>query len=99
MNGKGYTVGIAYFVLLGRFVLPVVKDKPQESGSTLRYFREVYGIEGEVYEAEVRVDSPLVGKSIGDIASGGRAGWSVADVAVRDAPRGHPDGGGGHRAV
>lgn len=70
--------GIAYFVLLGRFVLPVVKDKPQESGSTLRYFKEVYGIEGEVYEAEVRIDSPLVGKSLGDIASGGRAGWIVA---------------------
>jgi len=32
--------GILYFVLLGRFVLPVVKDKPQESGSTLTYFRE-----------------------------------------------------------
>lgn len=70
--------GIAYFVLLGRFVLPVVKDKPQESGSTLRYFKEVYGIEGEVYEAKVRIDSPLVGKSLGDIASGGRAGWIVA---------------------
>ncbi|GIT48771.1 MAG: hypothetical protein Ct9H300mP14_06990 [Gammaproteobacteria bacterium] len=51
--------GILYFVVLGRVVLPVVKDKPQESGSTLQYFREVYGIQGEVYEARVVADSPL----------------------------------------
>jgi di/tricarboxylate transporter len=70
--------GIAYFVVLGRFVLPVVRDKPAESGSTLAYFREVYGIEGEVYEARVGTDSPLVGKSVGDIESRGRAGWIVA---------------------
>ena len=45
--------GVLYFVVLGRVVLPVVKDKPQESGSTLQYFREVYGIQGDVYEARV----------------------------------------------
>ena len=53
--------GILYFVFLGRFVLPVVKDKPQESGSTLTYFRETYGIEGDVYEARVAPGSPLIG--------------------------------------
>ena len=83
--------GILYFVVLGRVVLPVVKDKPQESGSTLQYFREVYGIQGEVYEARVAADSPLIGGTISDIEEGGRDGWIVA-VRNRDdirvAPRG-----------
>ena len=70
--------GILYFVLFGRFVLPVVKDKPQESGSTLTYFREVYGIEGDVYEARVVPDSPLAGAYLSDIEEAGRDGWIVA---------------------
>ena len=83
--------GILYFVFLGRVVLPVVKDKPQESGSTLQYFREVYGIQGDVYEARVGVDSPLIGGTIADVEEAGRDGWIVA-VRNRDdirvAPRG-----------
>ena len=70
--------GIAYFVLAGRFVLPVIKDKPGESGSTMRYFKEVYGIEGEVYECRVTKDSPLIGHYLSDIDAAGRAGWIVA---------------------
>ena len=70
--------GILYFVFLGRFVLPVVKDKPQESGSTLTYFRETYGIEGDVYEARVAPDSPLIGAYLSDIEEAGRDGWIVA---------------------
>lgn len=70
--------GITYFVFAGRFVLPVVKDKPGESGSMLRYFKEVYGIEGEVYECRVTRDSPLIGKLLSDVDAAGRAGWIVA---------------------
>ena len=70
--------GILYFVFLGRLVLPVVKDKPQESGSTLHYFSEVYGIVGEVYEARVTLDSPLAGTMVSEIDSAGRGGWIVA---------------------
>jgi len=70
--------GILYFVFLGRFVLPVIKDKPQESGSTLTYFRETYGIEGDVYEARVAPDSPLIGAYLSDIEEAGRDGWIVA---------------------
>ena len=70
--------GIAYFVLAGRFVLPVIMDKPGDSGSMLRYFKEVYGIEGEVYECRVTIDSPLAGKLLSDIDAAGRAGWIVA---------------------
>ena len=83
--------GILYFVLMGRSVLPVVKDKPQESGSTLRYFREVYGIQGEVYEARVSEQSILVGGTISDVEQAGRDGWIVAvrnRHQLRVAPRG-----------
>ncbi len=75
--------GMAYFVLAGRFVLPVIKDKPGESGSMLRYFKEVYGIEGEVYECRVSRDSPLIGRFLSDVDAAGRAGWIVA---VRNGP-------------
>jgi len=56
----------------------VVKDKPQESGSTLKYFSEVYGISGEVFEARITDDSPLAGSLISEIGSAGRGGWIVA---------------------
>ena len=83
--------GVLYFVVLGRVVLPVVKDKPQESGSTLQYFREVYGIQGDVYEARVGRESPLIGGTISDIEEAGRDGWIVAvrnRGEIRVAPRG-----------
>ncbi len=83
--------GVCYFVFLGRFVLPVIKDKPGESGNMLKYFREVYGIEGEVYECVVTRESPLVATTISEIDAAGRAGWIIAiksgnEVVV--APRG-----------
>ncbi len=71
-------IGVCYFVFLGRFVLPVIKHKPGESGSTLKYFKEVYGIAGEVYECRVTVDSPLIGKTLSDVDAAGRAGWIIA---------------------
>ena len=83
--------GLVYFIFAGRFVLPVIKDKPGESGSTLRYFREVYGIEGDVYECVVSRDSPLIGKLLSDVDAAGRAGWIVAVRSGSDmvvAPRG-----------
>ena len=83
--------GVCYFVFLGRFVLPVIKDKPGESGNMLKYFRDVYGIEGEVYECVVTRDSPLVATTLSEIDAAGRAGWIIAiktgnEVVV--APRG-----------
>ena len=86
--------GICYFVFLGRFVLPVIKDKPGESGNMLKYFREVYGIEGEVYECVVTKESPLIARTLSEIDAAGRAGWIVAirnghELVV--APRGDTD--------
>lgn len=71
-------VGIAYFVFCGRFVLPEIKHKPGESGSMLKYFKEVYGIEGEVYECRVTKTSLLLGKTLSDVDAAGRAGWIIA---------------------
>jgi di/tricarboxylate transporter len=84
-------LGIIYFVFLGRFVLPVIKDKPGESGNMLKYFKEVYGIEGEVYECVITNDSPLIGRTLSEIDAAGRAGWIVAIRNVHElvvAPRG-----------
>jgi len=84
-------MGIFYFLVLGRFVLPVVKDKPAESGNMLRYFRESYGIEGEVYECVVTNESSLVSHKMREIDAAGRAGWIVAIRSGNEmtvAPRG-----------
>ncbi len=84
-------MGILYFLVLGRFVLPVVKDKPAESGNMLRYFRESYGIEGEVYECVVTDESPFVAHKLREIDAAGRAGWIVAIRSGNEmtvAPRG-----------
>lgn len=57
--------GIIYFIVAGRFVLPKIKDT--DTGRTSRaadYFKSVYGISGELLEARVTDDSPMVGMSI-----------------------------------
>lgn len=61
-------VGIAYFALFTRRVMPEdAEDKPKVTpGRTESYFADTYGIEGEVIELTVTADSPLVGMSIGE---------------------------------
>ena len=59
--------GILYFLTVGRFLLP--DNIPDNSGApalTKTYFADTYGIEGDVYELLVTVDSPLVGMQVGD---------------------------------
>ena len=58
------TVGILYFVLLGRFVLPVVKTEGVSATNTMDYFQEVYSIDYGLFEVVVPEDSPLVGKTL-----------------------------------
>lgn len=56
--------GLLYFFVAGRFILP--RHDP-DSNRTLRtddYFKSVYGISGELLEAQVTVDSPMVGMSV-----------------------------------
>ena len=59
--------GILYFLTVGKYLLP--DNKTETSGApalTKTYFADTYGIEGDVYELLVTVDSPLVGMQVGD---------------------------------
>jgi len=60
--------GILYFVIAGRFVLPVTESESSATGSdTLGYFHDVYGVDYSLSEVMVPDDSPLVGKQLDDI--------------------------------
>lgn len=62
------TTGVLYFVLAGRLVLPANTGKDATSGvNTLDFFRDIYGLDYEIYEMTVPANSPLVGKSLGDV--------------------------------
>jgi len=59
--------GIIYFLVFGKWLLPDNKIESSASPAlTKAYFAETYGIEGDVYELLVTVDSPLVGMQVGD---------------------------------
>ncbi len=58
--------GILYFILAAHRVLPVRRGDVPDPSSTTRYFEEVYGIKGNIFEAHVPLDSPLVGMTIGE---------------------------------
>ncbi|HFQ14537.1 MAG TPA: SLC13 family permease [Gammaproteobacteria bacterium] len=67
--------GIVYFILAGRFVLPsqVTDDgKGASATHTMSYFRDVYGIDYDMYEVVVPDDSPMVGKMLDDIEHSNR---------------------------
>ena len=59
--------GIIYFLIAGKWLLP--NNKIESSATPARtktYFADTYGIEGDIYELLVTVDSPLVGMQVGD---------------------------------
>jgi di/tricarboxylate transporter len=59
--------GIVYFLVVGSFLLPKPKEKATGApAKTKTYFADVYGIEGDLFELLVTVDSPLVGMTIAD---------------------------------
>ena len=62
-------VGVLYFYLFGRKLLPGHEDERLKvtPGRTESYFAETYGIVGETAELTVTAESPLVGMSIGEI--------------------------------
>jgi di/tricarboxylate transporter len=58
---------LIYFLLLGSRLLPKSEAKRSAApGRTTSYFADVYGIEGDVYEMLVTVDSPLVGMRVAE---------------------------------
>ncbi len=69
--------GIGYFILLGKWVLPG-EQKRSSSADNLQKFRDVYGIDGHLFELRVTGASNLAGKQLKDVESRGRAGWILA---------------------
>ena len=62
--------GLLYFAVAGRFILPKEDPDNNRTSRTDDYFKSLYGISGELLEAEVTVDSPMVGMSIHQVEDG-----------------------------
>ncbi len=62
-------IGIVYFIVAGRFVLPSTKSAEGEdkSISILDYFQETYGLQYELIEVRVPSDSPLIDKTLREV--------------------------------
>lgn len=58
--------GVVYFMVAAKFVLPDRPGEVPDPAATTRYFEDVYGIKGNVFEANVALRSPLVGMTIGE---------------------------------
>ena len=72
-------VGILYFVLAGRLVLPSRDNEMIEGSDPMVYFAETYGIQGfDVREVRIPPDSPLVGTSVDAM----EREWRVRTIAV-----------------
>lgn len=59
--------GVLYFGLGRRYVLPAARSSTPDPGRTARYFEQIYGIKGGIFEAAVTLDSPLAGRTIGEV--------------------------------
>lgn len=66
--------GIAYFLLLGKRILPVA-PKQTLTTENLQHYRDVYGIDGRIFEVTVGQDSDLDGMALGEVQARGRSGW------------------------
>ncbi len=59
--------GILYFVIFGRYVLPISQtESTTSSGNTLKYFHDVYGVDYDLYEVVVPDASDIIGKHLDD---------------------------------
>lgn len=58
--------GVLYFIVLGKYVLPVTKTETAEPGKTSDYFEDIYKIKGEIYEVKItsNTDEQVVGATI-----------------------------------
>ncbi len=66
-------VGIIYFVLAGRFVLPATQIQSSTTGQDpMQYFRDVYNADYALSEVIVMDDSRLIGKRLDEIETANR---------------------------
>lgn len=68
------TTGIIYFLLLGKKILPVA-ERMALTTENLQYYRDVYGIDGRIFEVTVNEGSDLAGLALGQVSTQGRSGW------------------------
>jgi di/tricarboxylate transporter len=61
--------GIIYFVIAGRFVLPANKSEGTGAGNTLKYFRDTYGLEGDIFEVAIPASSRIADMTIEELES------------------------------
>ena len=83
--------GILYFVLMGRYVLPKSANEGTSGGSTIDYFKDIYGLNYEIFEVEVPEHSNLVGKHLEDVEHSER----IRIIAVNTGGDGSRVGPGG----
>jgi di/tricarboxylate transporter len=79
--------GIIYFIVAGRFVLPVNKGEGGKKSAS-KYLEEVYGINYDIYELDVPKGSSLIGKRLDDFetASSVRVIANRSDGKTRSGP-------------
>jgi len=62
------TTGIVYFVFAGRYVLPAaVKETGSTGAAAMSYFKDVYGLNYDLFEVVVPDGSSLIGKELDDV--------------------------------
>ncbi len=66
--------GIGYFLLFGKRILPVAA-KQALTTENLQHYRDVYGIDGRIFEVTVGEHSDLAGMALGEVQARGRSGW------------------------
>lgn len=57
-------IGVVYFLVLGKFILPKSTKKSVVIGPTLDYFQKTYGIGGGIFEFTVPDDPLLINKTL-----------------------------------
>ncbi len=60
-------VGIFYFAILGRYLFPTGTTKTLETGDFHRFIKDIYGVSGAIFELRVQKESPMIGRTIGEI--------------------------------
>lgn len=56
--------GILYFVVFGRFVLPKGENRPEPTQATATHLKDSYGIDYDIVEVYVPLDSKLIGQEL-----------------------------------
>ncbi len=72
--------GIIYFMVAGKYVLPVIKKEKTETVSAVKYLQQVYQIDYDLYEIKVPSSSSLVGLKLDEIETI----FKVRIVALQD---------------